>query len=448
MGALQFVDVPDYAAILFRRTYSDLSLPGALMDRAAAWLGGTRAKWSDKEKTWHFPSGATLSFGYLDTVNDKFRYQSSEFQYVGFDELTQFPEDDYRYLFSRLRRRQGSRVPLRMRAASNPGGIGHDWVKQRFLIEGSATGRVFVPARLDDNPHLDRQAYVASLNELDPVTRAQLLAGDWSVRHGGSIFRREWFRMIENVPPNLRTVRSWDLAACEAKPGTDPDWTVGVLMGRSADGCFYVLDVRRVRTTPQGVENLVCQTAEQDGRGVSVLVEQEPGSSGKSLVQRYATLLAGWPFSAQRVTGEKVTRASPFSSQVETGRVFLVRAPWNAAFLDELEAFPHNGSHDDQVDAASAAFNRLSLGPRTVDGRLLCWPSVEDVDGYQALDGGREIMRFACLCGHGYSQHGGGGGGCEACGCHRYRGHEVDLTDDEPDIPGWPVRSRSLPPLF
>src|SRR5262249_39362092 len=202
-------------------------------------------------------------------------------------------------------------------------------------------------------------------------------AGDWSVRHGGSIFRREWFRMIESVPPNLRKVRSWDLAASEAKPGADPDWTVGVLLGRSTDGCFYVLDVCRVRTTPQGVENLVRQTAEQDGRDVPVLMEQEPGSSGKSLMQRYATVLAGRQFSAQRVTGDKVTRASPFSSQVEAGRVFLVRAPWNTAFLDELEAFPHNGSHDDQVDPASAAFDRLCLPPRTVEGRLLCWPPAD-----------------------------------------------------------------------
>jgi hypothetical protein len=177
-------------------------------------------------------------------------------------------------------------------------------------------------------------------------------------------------------------------------------------------------------------------------------MEQEPGSSGKSLVQRFASLLAGWPFSAQRVTGDKVTRASPFSSQVEAGRVALVRAPWNTAFLEELEAFPHHGSHDDQVDAASAAFEWLTRAPRTVEGRLLCWPNVEDPGGYRALDGGREIFRTACLCGHGYSQHAERGGSCEACGCHRYRGHEVDLTDDEPDVLGWPERSRSLPTLF
>jgi predicted phage terminase large subunit-like protein len=358
MGALQFADVPKYAAILFRRTYSDLALPGALMDRATEWLGGTPARWSDKEHTWTFPSGATLTFGYLDRANDRFRYQSSEFQYIGFDELTQFPEEDYRFLFSRLRRGASSQLPLRMRAASNPGGQGHDWVKARFLVEGPAAGRVFVPARLDDNPHLDRDAYVASLDQLDPITRAQLLAGDWSVRRGGSIFRREWFRRADVAPPGLRRCRFWDLAATEPGPGTDPDWTAGVLLGVDGQGVYHVLDVRRVRATPGQVETLVRQTAEADGKAVTVGMEQEPGSAGVAQVQRYAGLLAGWTFRAERATGDKVTRASPFSSQAEAGRVVVLRGAWSGPYLDELEAFPEGG-HDDQVDATSGAFAKL-----------------------------------------------------------------------------------------
>jgi predicted phage terminase large subunit-like protein len=368
MGALQFVDVPGYSALLLRRSYADLSLPGALMDRAGDWLSGTAAKWSDKTKSWQFPSGATLSFGYLENENDKYRYQSSEFQYVGFDELTQFSETQYRYLFSRLRRLKASRVPLRMRSASNPGGGGHDWVRRRFLDEGAAHGRVFVPARLDDNPHLDRQQYVASLSQLDPITRAQLLAGDWSVRHGGNIFRREWFCDFADQPPrDLRLVRSWDLAATEAKPGRDPDWTAGVLMGRDPDGMFWICDVRRTRSTPQAVERLVCATAELDGPEVEVLIEEEPGSAGKALSQRYARLLAGFHVRFERPTGDKTTRAMPLSSQAEAGRVALVRGPWVGPFLDEAEAFPLGG-HDDQVDAASMAFAKLAARDAHYDG--------------------------------------------------------------------------------
>jgi hypothetical protein len=138
-----------------------------------------------------FPSGAKLAFGYLETEADKFRYQGAEFQFIGFDELTQFTETQYRYLFSRLRRLENCPIPLRMRSASNPGGVGHDWVKQRFLTEGPSFGRVFVPALLEDNPFLDQKECEKSLCELDPITRRQYRTGDWSARHGGSLFVRE-----------------------------------------------------------------------------------------------------------------------------------------------------------------------------------------------------------------------------------------------------------------
>ena len=155
MAALQYVDIPNYAALLLRRTYADLALPGAIMDRAEQWLTGTNARWNQQEKTWYFPSGSTLTFGYLQHEKDKYRYQSSEFQFIGFDELTQFTETMYTYLFSRLRRLENSNVPLRMRGATNPGGIGHAWVHERFVVSAK-TGRIFIPAKLADNPYLDQ----------------------------------------------------------------------------------------------------------------------------------------------------------------------------------------------------------------------------------------------------------------------------------------------------
>ena len=215
MAALQYVDVPGYAAILFRRTFTDLMLPDAIMDRSQQWLLGTKAHWSQQNKQWTFPSGATLTFAYLDTERDKYRYQSAQFQFIGFDELTQFPETQYLYLFSRLRRLDQHQVPLRMRAASNPGGIGHEWVKQRFIIEGRTQGRVFIAASLSDNPSLDQEEYRQSLAELDPHTRAQLLEGDWD-SIAGNLFRREWFEIVDAAPADCRWVRYWDRAATEA----------------------------------------------------------------------------------------------------------------------------------------------------------------------------------------------------------------------------------------
>lgn len=361
MAALQYVSVPRYSAILFRRTYADLTLPGALIDRSLEWLGGSDAKWNVQQHQWVFPSGATLAFGNLERTQDKYRYQSAEFQFIGFDELTQFEEDQYRYLFSRLRRLESSNVPLRMRSASNPGNIGHDWVKQRFLIEGVDHGRAFIPARLPDNPYLDQTEYVKSLNQLDPITRRQYLDGDWTARHGGSIFQREWFSFVGDAPVDAKYVRYWDKAATVPKYGSDPDYTVGVLLGY-VRGVYYIVDVKRVREPPAQIEALIRQTAELDGLKVRVFMEQEPGSAGVEAISHYSrNVLQGFTFRGVKTTGSKSERAAPVSSAAEAGNIKILRCSWTGDFLDELEAFPV-GAHDDQVDALSGAFSQFRSG--------------------------------------------------------------------------------------
>lgn len=360
MAALQYVHIPNYAAILFRRTYKDLALPGALMDRSHNWLDPTDAHWSESQKTWTFPSGATLTFAYLASENDKYNYQGSEYQFVGFDELTQFEMSQYTYLFSRLRRLKGSVVPIRSRVASNPGGRGHDWVKQRFLIEGEEKGRIFVPATLEDNPFLDSKEYELSLQELDPVTRKQLRNGDWEVRADGNKFKRNWFEIVDDYPRDSKLVRYWDLAATEPKKGKDPDWTVGALVAEK-DGIYYIADIKRTRSTPKGVEELIRQTAEIDGKEVYIFMEQEPGSSGVNTIDHYQRrVLKGFVFYPDKVSGSKEVRANPLSSAAEAGNVKLVRAGWINDFLDEIVGFPNEAAHDDQVDAVSGGFSKLN----------------------------------------------------------------------------------------
>ena len=359
MAALQYVDYPSYSALLVRRSYADLALPGALMDKASDWLGGTSARWRADGHTWTFPSGASLTFGYLERPQDRYRYQSAEFQFIGFDELTQFQEPDYRYLFSRLRRLKDSPIPIRMRAASNPGNIGHEWVKQRFMVERN-DDRVFLPARIADNPHLDRTEYEKSLAELDPVTRQQLLNGDWTARAAGDKFRREWFEIVDAAPADCQFVRRWDMAATEPRPGKDPDYTAGCLLGLSSTNILYIIDMKRMRGTPGACEALVKQTAELDGVYVPVRMEQEPGSSGVKMIDDYQRrVLMGYDFRGVPSTGKKEVRANPLASQAEAGNVKLVRGPWINAFLDEAEIFPR-GAHDDQIDAASGALADLS----------------------------------------------------------------------------------------
>lgn len=361
MAALLYVDVPSYSAILFRRTYADLGLEGALIPRSKEWLSATPATWNEQRKQWRFPSGATLQFAYLETDQDAYRYQSAEFQFIGFDELTQFSDFRYRYLFSRLRRADDMRhVPLRMRAASNPGGVGHHWVKHR-LVESTDPERLFVSARMDDNPHLDLDAYRESLAQLDPVTRAQLEHGDWSIQPEGEKFKRAWFKFVDKAPEKLKKVaRYWDLAATEPGPGEDPDWTAGVKMGVDEAGMFYILHARRFRRSPMGVEKAIRETAEEDGRNVEIFMEQEPGSSGVNTIDHYARrVLAGFSFHGNRATGPKELRANPLSAAAENGLVSIVSGAWVSEFIDELCAFPQ-GAHDDQVDAASGAHEKIA----------------------------------------------------------------------------------------
>lgn len=720
MSALQYVDLPGYAAILIRRTFSDLMLPGALIDRAQEWLAPFvergEVKWHDRTKTFTFPSGSTLSFGYLEALQDLNRYQSSEYSFVGYDELSTFPEERmYTYLFSRLRRSTQSDIPIRMRAASNPGGAGHcvpygdvltprgwrdirdmevgdsvyavdqngqivpsiveqvhsdvseviefdargfhmavtpehkvaklggtrfntepslfslvpfnklpgqakilrtvswlgeplanvfasrpeglrktrcpqpttlngaqyarllgwfltegclvdrdraisiaqlksdsrerlrafleddcgftvswgersaviyaagwwqhlkevaggdcrskglppyvksatpdvlaafldsamdgdghwstetsgsfysfskqladdfaevaiklgwfvncnsrsrpnrdgyehrvdiktgksrgteiltgnhvynvntqtkrstrscvrgeqpvyciglpehhafvirqrgsvwvsgnSWVKRRFLVDESPD-RIFIPARLDDNPYIDQESYRAGLQELDPVTRQQLLNGDWDVTDAGGMFRRAWFGTLEPGDqagvvnhPEASLVRYWDKASTKPTPrNRDPDYTVGLLMAE-LNGRFYILDVDRSQEPPGVIRGKMRAKADQDGRAVPIVVEQEPGSSGQyDIDQLQRGELKGFAVYGDRPTGSKQERARPYSAAVYNGNVVIASAPWNTDFLDEHELFP-DGPHDDQVDAASGAMRHLTAVP-------------------------------------------------------------------------------------
>lgn len=360
MCALQYADVPGYSALILRRTYKDLSLPNAIMDRARQWLSGTDAVWREDDKRWTFPSGANLTFGYLEHEADKYQYQGAELQFIAFDELTQFSESQYTYLFSRLRRLVGLPVPTRMRAASNPGGIGHEWVKARFIDPGSP-GSPFIPASISDNPFIDEVEYRKSLSHLDPLDRAQIERGDWTAKPEGGKFRREWFPVIPAVPTLTRQIRYWDLASTKPnKENTDPDYTVGCRMGWDGNA-FIITNVARWRDTPAKVEAMMRNIGSQDGRQIPIRLEQEPGSSGVIVVDHYArNVFKGFNFSGVRATGNKTGRANPLSSWAEQGKVLLVEGDWNEAFLNELETFPQKGFHDDQVDAASGAMAELA----------------------------------------------------------------------------------------
>lgn len=371
MGALQFVDVPGYSAILFRRTFADLSLPGALIDMSKDWLSpylkSGEIKWRDKEKTYVFPSGATLGFGYLESNNDKYRYQGAEFHYIGMDECTHIPPSTYRYLFSRLRKTTDLDVPLRFRSTANPGGIYGDFYYERFFVEKGK--RIFIPAGLDDNPHLDKDSYIESLEELDPIEKEQLLNGNWEVRASGDLFDSEWFSEVSplSVPSQAKEVRYWDLASTDPKKQKnksrggmrDPDSTVGFKLAYY-QGLYWIKDIIRVQYTPKEVEDLIKSTAENDGYTCAIRMEEEPGSSGKVVTDHYKrNVLPFYNFDGVSSSGSKVDRARNASAASQAGKIMMVQNCRNKGkFYDEIKTFPY-GAHDDIVDGFSGAFNHF-----------------------------------------------------------------------------------------
>ena len=153
-------------------------------------------KYREVEKLWNFPSGAKIEFGFLERDADVYRYQGQAYSWIGFDEITHLPtEFSWNYLASRLRTTDSEIVPY-MRCTANPGGVGANWVKKRYInpcepndsfIGKDGLSRKFIPARLQDNPYLARDGrYEKMLNALPPTQRKQLLEGNWDVAEGAA----------------------------------------------------------------------------------------------------------------------------------------------------------------------------------------------------------------------------------------------------------------------
>jgi predicted phage terminase large subunit-like protein len=371
MAALQYVDTPGYAAMIFRNTFADLALPGAIMDRARDWLSEfPDVRWSKQSNTAIFPSGATISFGYLDGPDDHLRYKGMEVQFIGFDEVTEIREQHYRYLISRLRKPSSgplSKVPLRARAATNPA---PNWVRRYYIEEGMKKGRLYVPCKFDENPYIDQESYAEGLERLSDVDKARLKGGDWYAEETGNLFDRSDFKIIdpEDVPDTafMNCVRYWDLAGSEPSDANpDPDYTVGAKVA-IVDGYMIILDVRRFRGNTAEVESLVLQTAMEDGANIRVRMDQDPGQAGKAQVSHYGrNILLGFDFDGNPVTNNKGARVANWSAKAKRGEILLVRGDWITSFLDEAMAFnplATKGSsiHDDQMDAVSGAFETLT----------------------------------------------------------------------------------------
>lgn len=385
--ALQYVQHPGYSALLLRRTYPQLTMDGGLIPMSHEWLDG-KADWNAQQKRWTFPSGATVSFGFYDQDKHFMNYQGGRWDTICWDELTQFKESWYRYLFSRVRRLEGSPIPARVRSASNPGGPSHEFVKKRFV--DPTAKKFFVPATLDDNPGLDKVAYRQMLAELDPVTRAQLLQGDWSAFSGGR-FQRDWFLGKDGnrgwwirkdrsgneyycwsggPPEGVPALLCWTALTCDpasrAEEVNDPTAIVvfAVMPGGSP---ILVLDVFRDWIP---VELIVPQIGEMCLQYQPLWAGIEDNGFQITLINE-ARGFPGIPtvLPLQPQGKSKLVRARPAIIRASNGEIFFPRDtnafPWIEDAVAELVQFTGNeklDAHDDIVDCFAYFVQEMDRG--------------------------------------------------------------------------------------
>ena len=349
--------------ILFRRSMSELEEVQARMMEVLPQIG---AEHKISSRTWTMPGGATLKMRFLDADEDATKYQGHAYTWMGVDEAGNFPSSKPLDMLRACLRSVHS-VPCQLVMSANPGGRGHEWIKERYIDPArpltpfqspDGTMRVFISSRLQDNALLIAAdpGYAERLKASGPswLVRAWL-EGDWNARQEGALFKREWFQPFTAPPPFQRIVMSLDTAF---KTGAENDYSVATVWGVTKTG-YYLLDLWRSKVEFFALKAIVVQLAEK-WTPHAVLVEDK--ASGQSLIQELKrdTRL---PVLSVKVDQDKMARAYAITPICEAGRVFVPeRAPWLNDLLDELMMFPA-GPHDDQVDSLTQALTYLQSRP-------------------------------------------------------------------------------------
>lgn len=405
LASLRHIDHPKWHPVTFRRSYQQITMPGALIDESREMFSAAGGHLTKAPPKWTFESGAEHHFRALQYEDDVEQWKGAQLPWIGFDQIETFTEKQIVYLMSR-NRTAGPFRPQVMGTINPPDREDpncawiYDWVDWYLDDEGDPipdrsgvlryfirvddeliwaddpadlehlcpadvkpTSFTLITATLEDNPSADPD-YKAKLLTLSRVDQRRLLDGNWYVTDKGTFFSHAVWDIIEphQIPTGVKFTRYWDRAATEMTPSNpDPDATCGALTGFTEDGRFVVADVRWSQESPQRVEQLMIDTAHEDGVDVDIWIEQERGSAGIIMVENYARrVLRGYSVRGDVPTGQKDVRAKPWRALAEPksghgrGNVLLVRGSWVSRFLSETRRFPKRPR--DAIDAVSGGY--------------------------------------------------------------------------------------------
>lgn len=402
----------NFGCVIFRRNTENITREGGLWDTSEEiypHLGGVG---SSSGLYWSFPSGATIKMSHMLHEKNRLDWHGSQIPVILWDELTEFTEKQFFYMFSRNRSATGIRgyqratcnadadswvakliswyidqrtgLPIPERSGvirwfvrvgdKLEWGASRDELVRKFPQEPKSF--TFIASKITDNQiGMQRDpAYLSNLQALPTVDRERLLTGNWKIKpSAGSYFKRSDFAPAPLALPIVRrTVRVWDRAATEKRADNDPDWTRGLKLCRDEAGMFYVEHLESCQRRPSDVDQVILNTARMDGNRVEIVLLQDPGSAGVHEVESTVRLLAGFTVHVVKLTRDKETNAKPASSQAGANNIKLSAGGWNEDFLIELENFPE-WPHDDIVDTLANGINFLATGgfrfQRAVDGQ-------------------------------------------------------------------------------
>ena len=417
---VRYFSNPHARMLIVRRSTEELreliSVSKQLYPRAIPGI-----KFMERDKTWVAPNGATLWMSYLDRDDDVMRYQGQAFNWIGFDELTQWPSPyAWSYMRSRLRATKASGLPLYMRATSNPGGPGHQWVKKHFIDPGipndpfwatdengeticwpsghSREGeplfrRKFIPATLFDNPYLSEDGmYEANLLSLPEHQRRQLLEGDWDINEGAAF--PEFNRRIHVTEP-YDIPASWvRFRACDYgySSYTGVLW-FAVVPGSEQLVVYRELYVSKILATDLADMILEIEEGEKIRYGVlDSSLWHNRGDTGPSLAEQMITKGCRWR-PADRSRGSRVAGKNEIHRRLQiddfTEEPRLVIFDNCKHIISQLPSIPLDKKNPEDVDTHSEdhLYDALRYGVQTRPrSNVFDFDPASQRTGFQASD--------------------------------------------------------------
>jgi len=337
MAYLKYVWYPGYRGIILRKTLGESKLAGGPLQRSKEWFTNTDAVWNEDAKTWTFPSGATLTFGYLERDDDVYRYQGTEWHFVGIDELTHMSKDAYEWMvYQRMRRTAQDKeagIVLRARSTANPIGPGYEWVTKHFVDPGDPT-RKYIASTLHDNPGLDVEDYLKKLGNLSPEQQRRMIDGIWTPEPPATaIWKADYLQHVTTQELEARkdfkyviTVLALD-PAVTSRDKSDDSGIVIISVGN--DGKLYVRGDVTGKYSPNAVAQITKNTwrmIKPNSGHLRVRYESNQGGDyvGEMLKATFDPadslgVVKGIP---SRVSKEE--RAYPIAQQYERGNIYHV----------------------------------------------------------------------------------------------------------------------------